>query len=99
MTDRKRNSSQKMQKSLSSSKVTHKEPRSKQNPVMNIQPQRLDFESMDYRTKYYELHDEYIQERRKNMERAEQALELREALGAFLISFDSKSAEEVCRLL
>jgi hypothetical protein len=53
MTDRKRNSAQKTQKSLSSSKVTHKESRSKQNPLINIQPQRLDFESMDYRTKYY----------------------------------------------
>lgn len=99
MTDRKRNSAQKTQKSLSSSKATHKESRIKQNSVMNIQPQRLDFESMDYRTKYYELHDEYIHERRKNMERAEQALELREVLGGFLISFDSKSAEDVCRLL
>jgi hypothetical protein len=45
------------------------------------------------------LHDEYIHERRKNMERAEMALELREALGSFLIGFDSRGAEEVCRLL
>jgi hypothetical protein len=58
----------------------------------NIQPQRLDFDSMDYRTKYYELHDEYITERRKNMERSEQAMALREALGSFLNNFDSKSA-------
>lgn len=54
---------------------------------------------MDYRTKYYELHDEYIHERRKNMERAEAALELREALGSFLVSFDTKGADEVCRLI
>lgn len=58
----------------------------------NIQPQRLDFDSMDYRTKYYELHDEYITERRKNMELSEKAMALREAIGSFLNNFDSKSA-------
>lgn len=67
MTDRKKNlSTQKSQKSISSSKVTHKEPH-KQN-INSIVPQRLIFESEDFRQKYYELHDEYIELRRKDVE-------------------------------
>jgi hypothetical protein len=72
MTDRKRNSQHKSQKSLSSSKATHKDrPKPQPTPTPTLLPQRLDFDSIDYRTKYYELHDQYIDERRKNMEKSE----------------------------
>lgn len=95
MSDRKRNRS--LNRPASTSKIITRESK-REKPTVELEPKRLTFEDEDYRQKYYDLNEYYLEQKKQWVEDAEAMLAYKQTIADSLSKSHPNSTDSLKRL-